>query len=295
MWPVASTPGARRSIPPCPSTEPVLPLPIGPQRPAFSKERLQHLERQFVPLLITVLLPIMVLPQTATGHRFGNALLAIVVSVLILQSIRTLGRAGSQAGLVLHQKAYVAFGLLVMSLLWIPVVRGSWHLPALKAAVMSSLSLFFLITSIRLVQLLARVPRVNAQVMAGAAAGYLLLGFTGGVLATATEVYQHGSFLVGHLAHRQLLLDRLTYFSFVTIAGLGYGDVVPGNAVGERFTILLSVSSTLYVALLVGLLLGRFIASQEVLYLEDDRLRQSSSPSSLDRGEAGADSAKSGD
>jgi hypothetical protein len=30
------------------------------------------------------------------------------------------------------------------------------------------------------------------------------------------------------------------------------------------------VSSTLYVAMLVGLLLGRFIASQEALILEDD-------------------------
>ena len=69
-----------------------------------------------------------------------------------------------------------------------------------------------------------------------------------------------------------MLLDRLTYFSFVTIAGVGYGDVLPANAVGERFVILLSVASTLYVALLVGLLLGRFIASEEVEMLEEDEL-----------------------
>ncbi|MGB7565039.1 MAG: hypothetical protein WBM08_09830 [Prochlorococcaceae cyanobacterium] len=83
----------------------------------------------------------------------------------------------------------------------------------------------------RLVRLLARVPRVNAQVMAWAAAGYLLLGFTGGVLATATEVFKPGSFLLGHLANQQLLYDRLTFFSFVTITGLGCGDVVPSNAI----------------------------------------------------------------
>jgi hypothetical protein len=121
--------------------------------------------------------------------------------------------------------------------------------------------------------------------MAGAAAGYLLLGFTGGVLATATEVFKPGSFLLGHLAHQQLLLDRLTYFSFVTIAGLGYGDVLPGNAIGERFVILLSVSSTLYVALLVGLLLGRFIASQEVLILEEDSLLTGGNPAAIERGD----------
>jgi len=261
-------PGARRSIPPCRSTEPVK-SPIG--RRIFSDRlSLVRLERQFVPLLVTVVLPIMVLPQTATGHRLGDALLALVVSMLILQSIRTLGQAADQVRRALRQRGYAVFGWIVMALLWFPVVRGSWQLPVIKAAVMASLSLFFLITSVRLVRLLARVPRVNAQVMAGAAAGYLLLGFTGGVLATATEVFRPGSFLMGHLAHQQLLLDRLTYYSFVTIAGLGYGDVVPGNAIGERFAILLSVSSTLYVALLVGLLLGHFIASQEALILEED-------------------------
>jgi hypothetical protein len=121
------------------------------------------------------------------------------------------------------------------------------------------------------VQLLARAPRVNTRVMAGAAAGYLLLGLTGGVLATTTQLFVPGSFRIGSMLDQEQLLDRLTYFSFTTIAGLGPGDIVASNAYGERFVILLSVSGTLYVALLVGLLLGRFIASQEVAYLEQDQ------------------------
>lgn len=257
------------------------PLRIGLPQPALPRQRVGRLERQFLPLLITVLVPIMLLPQTATGHRAGNALLASLISVLIIQSIRTLGLAGDMAGMVWRQRAYSCFGWLVMASLWLPVLRGSWYHPVIKAGLMSGLSLFFLITSVGVVRILARVPRVNAQVMAGAAAGYLLLGFTGGVLATATEVYKPGSFLMGHLIDQQLLLDRLTYYSFVTIAGLGYGDVVPGNAIGERFAILLSVSSTLYVALLVGLLLGRFIASQEVLLLEDDNLLTGAKPAGI--------------
>jgi hypothetical protein len=90
------------------------------------------------------------------------------------------------------------------------------------------------------------------------------------VIATATDLYLPGSFHLGQVTDQELRLDRLTYFSFVTIAGLGPGDIVAGNALGERFVMLRSVSSTLYVALLVGLLLGRFIASQEVAYLEED-------------------------
>ena len=67
------------------------------------------------------------------------------------------------------------------------------------------------------------------------------------------------------------MVDRLTYFSFVVLAGLGLGDVIPLNPLGERFVILLSLSGTLYLALLMGLLIGRFIATQEV-ELEVDAL-----------------------
>jgi hypothetical protein len=47
--------------------------------------------------------------------------------------------------------------------------------------------------------------------------------------------------------------------------------VLPHNALGERFVILLSLSGTLYLALLMGLLIGRYIATQEV-ELEFDAL-----------------------
>jgi voltage-gated potassium channel len=42
-----------------------------------------------------------------------------------------------------------------------------------------------------------------------------------------------------------MLLDRLTYYSFITLGGLGYGDVVPGNVFGERFAFRLSITGTL--------------------------------------------------
>jgi hypothetical protein len=74
-------------------------------------------------------------------------------------------------------------------------------------------------------------------------------------------VLQPGSFSVAHGGGHEMMMDRLTYFSFITIGGLGYGDILPTNALGERFAILLSVASTLYLTVLMGLLLGRLLAS----------------------------------
>ena len=231
--------------------------------------RLIALEKRFLPLLLSALLPILVMPFTAMRGWQAHVLLALVFNLLILQSIRTLPVIGGVPYARLRQEGFRGIGVVGGLGLWVPLFTGGWPDGLFRAVEMVLLSLFFLLTSVRL---LARVPRVNVQVMAGAAAGYLHLGLTGGVLATATQVLVPGSFSLGETAGQQLLLDRLTYFSFVTVSGVGYGDVLPANAVGERFVILLSVASTLYVALLVGLLLGRFIASEEVEMLEDDQL-----------------------
>ncbi|MCP9785542.1 ion channel [Cyanobium sp. N5-Cardenillas] len=270
---MASTPGARRWILTFRATE-----PLSPARQRWRERRRQEvrrliaLEKRFLPLLLSALLPILVMPFTATRGLPGQVLLALVFNLLILQSILTLPVIGVVSYARLRQEGFRWIGVVGGLGLWLPVLTGTWHGGLFRAVEMVLLSLFFLFTSIRLVRLLARVPRVNGLVMAGAAAGYLHLGLTGGVLATATQVLVPGSFSLGAAASHQVLLDRLTYFSFVTIAGVGYGDVLPANAVGERFVILLSVASTLYVALLVGLLLGRFIASEEVEMLEEDEL-----------------------
>lgn len=270
---MASTPGARRWILPFPATDALSPArKRWRERRRLEAQRLIALEKRFLPLLLTAVLPILLMPFTARYGWQGHALLALVFNLLIVQSIRTLPVMTGVPYARPRQAFFCGIGLVGSIGLWVPVASGEWPGGSFHAGEMVLLSLFFLITSTRLVRVLARVPRVNGQVLGGAAAGYLHLGLTGGVLATATQVLVPGSFSLGETAGQQLLLDRLTYFSFVTVAGVGYGDVLPANAVGERFVILLSVASTLYMALLVGLLLGRFIASEEVEMLEDEEL-----------------------
>jgi hypothetical protein len=127
---------------------------------------------------------------------------------------------------------------------------------------MQLVSLFMLMAAVRLLHQLALAPRVNLQVLSGAAAGYVHLGICGGVVATALELLHPGTFSSGQFGGHVELLDRLITMSDVTIASLGYGDVLPTNVVGQRFVILLSLGSTLYMSLIVGLVLGRYLASR---------------------------------
>jgi hypothetical protein len=136
-------------------------------------------------------------------------------------------------------------------------VPHQWHFPILAA-----ISAFYGATVCMIVLILSQVDRVNERVLCLGAAGYIHLGLTGGQFATALEVLSPGSFSLGPMLPGQELVERLSYFAFITLGSLGYGDVLPKTAVAESFTVLLSLSGTLYVTLMIGLLLSRYIASE---------------------------------
>jgi hypothetical protein len=118
---------------------------------------------------------------------------------------------------------------------------------------------------------------VSAKILCLAAAGYIHMGLTCGQLATAMQVIDNDSFRLGVMANGEELVARLSYFAFVTIGTLGYGDVVPASPVGESFVVLMSITSTLYTSLLMGLLLSRYINFRTNLALrnvESEALRR---------------------
>ncbi|MCP9885300.1 two pore domain potassium channel family protein [Synechococcus sp. ATX 2A4] len=235
------------------------------------ERRLLQLEEQFVPFLLLTLLPVFLMPVASiSAVGLAQLLMPVMVSLLVFQSIRLLPAIRHSSSQLLRVQLYRLLGLLAAFGTWVPLLAGGWPNREVRVVALLVLTVFFLSTTVRFVLVLARVPRVNLKVLAGAAAGYVHLGLTGGILATAIQVIHPGSFNLGVEAHNDFLLDRLTYFSFVTLGGLGYGDVLPGNPLGERLAILLSLCSTLYVSLLVGLLLGRFIANREVDLIEEE-------------------------
>ena len=234
--------------------------------------QLVKLESQFVPLLCSVLLLVVLLPVTAAPGSSFHWLLPLLLTFLITQSLRALpGLKPNRLSMAMVTVQRI-LGISAIATMWgLALVEQRGPYLILRFMVLLLTGLFSMLASLRLVMVLARVPRVNAEVMAGAAAGYIYLGLTGGLVAAALQVLVPGTFSLGSMGSHELLIDRLTYFSFVVLAGLGLGDVLPHNSLGERFVILLSLSGTLYLALLMGLLIGRFIATQEV-ELEFDAL-----------------------
>jgi len=167
----------------------------------------------------------------------------------------------------------LALASLLAELLWL-CAPETLRLAGLPRLVLFTL---FIGRSLRLLlHALAGERQVDGQVLAGATAGYLLLGIAGGLLLTVLDSLLPGSFrdsitglnltmpVIGSLAQADHLWDqgfqRLNYFAFVTLTTVGYGDVIPTAPVVQVVCIALSVVGPLYLTLVLGLLLSRFNA-----------------------------------
>jgi len=217
-------------------------------------------EKQFPLLLGAVLLTLLALPfANLHGNIWARFGLPVSIDLLILQSIRALPAWQTYWKGISLNKVYQLLGLLGSITIWVPFAFGH-HFPlALRLAFTLTRGCFYVMTATRMIQVLAGCSRVNGRTLCLAAAGYIHLGLTGGQIATALQVADNDSFRLGTMTIGEELLARLSYFTFVTIGTLGYGDVVPASPIGESFVVLLSLCSTLYVSLLIGLLLSRYI------------------------------------
>lgn len=233
---------------------------------SFIGDRWQQREPWYVLFLFSTLLPILVMPFTnLEGNTIQRLLLPLSVLVMVLIAVRMIPRDLIVIRGWQPYRFYRPWAALCVGVMWLPFVLGHHAAHAFHVPILSIISGFYLVTAIALVLMLAQVRRVNEAVLCLGAAGYVHLGLTGGQLATALEVLQPGSFNLGRMLPGEELVERLSYFSFVTLGTLGYGDVLPATAVAESFSVLLSIAANLYVTLMIGLLLSRYIIGKSSL------------------------------
>ena len=131
----------------------------------------------------------------------------------------------------------------------------------------ASLIFFGFIIACLVVMLLyiLRSKKVTTECLFAAASAYLLIGLTFGILYQAIAVLNPDAFagLKGSdsgVGGDQVL--ELIYFSLVTLTTLGYGDITAVSAFARMVSALEAVVGQLYIALLVGWLIGTFVSGR---------------------------------
>ena len=118
---------------------------------------------------------------------------------------------------------------------------------------------------IRLVKRFAQEPKVSQALLMGATAGYLHIGLTAGLVMSALETIQPGSFgplnvptgagtSVFATAH---VFSTINYFAFVCLTTVGFGDINPMLPLSRMVSVATSIAGPLYLAAVMGVLIGR--------------------------------------
>jgi hypothetical protein len=128
-----------------------------------------------------------------------------------------------------------------------------------------TLSLAFVLLSGCTVAVLAyifRSQRVTLEVILAAVTVYLLIAFSFATIYNIAFQFDFQSFRFPEwikAGSAEILRTEMIYFSLVTLATLGYGDILPSSPFTQMLAVLEAVIGQFFMAVLVAWLVGMFI------------------------------------
>jgi hypothetical protein len=109
-----------------------------------------------------------------------------------------------------------------------------------------------------------RSRRVTSDVLAGAVAGYVLLGLT---WASAFAVLEAGHPLAftggGQRAGGILSYRDLVYFSFITLMSVGFGDITPLSPMARALVVFEGLTGVAFNTIVLALLVSKYLVHSE--------------------------------
>ncbi|MCU0958516.1 MAG: potassium channel family protein [Pirellulaceae bacterium] len=157
-------------------------------------------------------------------------------------------------------------GLALLGIVLSHVLGGSSGPPCLVVAYILAAGFYaFALYGMLRALLVNQLNPLSGDAVFGAVCGYLLLGIIWSLLYCAVEAATPGSFHVAPTtgaAAQSAELNRLdlTYYSYVTLATVGYGDVTPITHVARTLAWTEAIVGQFYLAVLVAGLVGYRVA-----------------------------------
>src|SRR5262245_34242960 len=175
-----------------------------------------------------------------------------VLDALLLASLLSAGLGGLGLG-----RGYVIVALVVL----FAASRGIYALPGGRGAGAVAASDVFLALAavaagIAALREALREGAVTAERLYAATSVYLLAGTAFALTYQVLCRLQPGAFAVAGVPSAELESGTAIYFSFVTLATLGYGDVVPVTPIARSLAICEAVGAQLFVAVLIARLVS---------------------------------------
>lgn len=205
-------------------------------------------ENNFLYLLCSLLVLLLVSALVATiSHSFSYWILKVVTLGTIVVSYRSLN-----FGPLWRKLNLSLLAILIIS----SVVISTMDLPPVPLIDLCVTLVFFVAAAFSAAKRILLKGEVNGNIIVGAIAVYVLLGLIWSILYLIVLEFSPTAFNgMEHLLWQENF-SRSTYFSYVTLTTLGYGDISPAEPISRVLVYLEAMAGTFYMAVVIASLIG---------------------------------------
>jgi Ion channel len=202
-----------------------------------------YLRRRYTILFYVLLLTMVALPLLAAFGLTGS----IIELFLALTLLAAVMPAGTSKERIILLALVLAVWLVRSATAWLD------H-PALSASMLGLSTAIGLFAAAGALRFAMGANRVDSEHLYAALSAYLLSGIFFGVFYWVLEQIRPGTFNVAGEFSRVSAF----YFSFVTLATLGYGDIVPRTDIARGLAVVEGVGGQLFLAVMVARLVSLY-------------------------------------
>jgi hypothetical protein len=202
-----------------------------------------YLRRRYM-ILFYALLVTMVAAPVFSALKFSGTLIESLLAACLLAAILPVG--------AVRNRPYLLMAIVVV---WLARLVTAWldH-RVLSGMALGSWTLIGLLAAVAALRFAIGATQVDAEHLYAALSAYLLAGIYLGLSYWVLEQMKPGTFsFTGEFSQASAI-----YFSFVTLATLGYGDIVPRADVARGIAIVEGVGGQLFLAVLVARLVSLY-------------------------------------
>jgi hypothetical protein len=188
----------------------------------------------------------------------GVILLNFLLTAILLSAVYTITRSPQ------------LFRILLVLL--IPIIIANWvvspvEFPRLAIFASAAVLAVMLAAIGAILRHIITAQRISHDIIFGSVAVYLLAGVFWALSYELVNEIMPGMVIksVGEIMtaqDRATMFPEFTYFSFITLTSVGYGDLVPIGAPARALAIVEGVFGQLYTAILIGKLIGMKVAQK---------------------------------
>jgi hypothetical protein len=152
-----------------------------------------------------------------------------------------------------HQTSWRKIAYILIIVMFLLIVAKQHINPVISDYIRHSIFLLFFLKSFILsLKHIFASTKITGHVLIGAVSAYLQLAIIWSFFYLLLLAFNPDSFNGIHYEHWSTSFFETTYFSFVTLTTLGYGDVVPSTPLAKFFVYTEAIAGTFYMAVIVA-------------------------------------------